>query len=159
MQAWGPVVLRLAVGAVFVAHGAQKLFGFWGGGGPSATAAFFAQLGLSPAYPLALLVGLVEFVGGLFLVGGAFTKVSAGLLIANMLVAVWKVHAPNGFFLNWTNAPGLGHGYEFNLVLLGALGALFLSGPGALSVDERRLEAAESQAAGRARLRAKSGAG
>jgi putative oxidoreductase len=70
-----------------------------------------------------------------------------------MVVAVWKVHAPNGFFLNWTNAPGQGHGYEFHLVLLGALVALILSGPGALSVDARRLRSAESLAAGRARLR------
>jgi putative oxidoreductase len=155
MQAWGPAVLRLAVGAVFVAHGAQKLFGIWGGGGPSGTAAFFAQLGLTPAYPLALFVGIVEFVGGLLLVGGAFTRVSAAVLTANMLVAVWKVHAPNGFFLNWTNVPGQGHGYEFNLVLLAALAALLLSGPGALSVDGWRLSSAESLAAGRARLRSK----
>lgn len=153
MQPWGPTVLRLAVGAVFVAHGAQKLFGLGGGGGPSGTAAFFAQLGLRPAYPLALLVGLVEVGGGLLLLGGAFTKVSAGLLTATMVVAVWKVHIPNGFFLNWTNAPGQGHGYEFSLVLLGALAALLLSGPGALSVDEWRLRSAESLAAGRARLR------
>jgi len=153
MQAWGPVVLRLAVGVVFIAHGAQKLFGFGGGGGPSDTAAFFAQLGLTPAYPLALVVGLVEFLCGLLLVGGAFTGVSAALLTATMVVAVWKVHAPNGFFLNWTNAPGQGHGYEFHLVLLGALAALILSGPGALSVDARRLRSAESLAAGRARLR------
>lgn len=153
MHAMGPTVLRAAVGAVFVAHGAQKLFGVWGGGGPSGTAAFFAQLGLSPAYPLALFVGLVELVGGLLLIAGAFTLVSAALLAANMLVAVWKVHAAHGFFLNWTNAPGQGHGYEFNLILLAALVALMLSGAGALSVDERRLKSAESLAAGRARLR------
>ena len=61
------LVLRLAVGAVFVAHGAQKLFGLWGGGGLTGTAAFFAQLGLTPAYPLAILVGLVELGGGLLL--------------------------------------------------------------------------------------------
>jgi putative oxidoreductase len=153
MHAMGPTVLRAAVGAVFVAHGAQKLFGVGGGGGPSGTAAFFAQLGLTPAYPLALFVGLIELLGGLLLIAGAFTMVSAALLAANMLVAVWKVHVANGFFLNWTNAPGQGHGYEFNLVLLGALAALMLSGPGALSVDERRLRSAESLAAGRARLK------
>lgn len=153
MHAMGPTVLRAAVGAVFVAHGAQKLFGVWGGGGPSGTAAFFAQLGLSPAYPLALFVGLVELLGGLLLIAGAFTLVSAALLAANMLVAVWKVHVANGFFLNWTNAPGQGHGYEFNLVLLAALVALMLSGAGALSVDRRRLRSAELLAAGRARLK------
>ena len=154
MQAFGPAVLRLAVGVVFLAHGAQKLFGLWGGSGPSGTAAFFQQLGLSPAYLLALFVGLVEFVGGLLLIAGAFTLVVTILLTLDMLVAVWKVHLGSGFFLNWTNAPGLGHGYEFNLVLIASLVALMLTGPGTLSVDSRRLRSAESLAAGRARLRA-----
>ena len=154
MQAFGPAVLRLAVGVVFLAHGAQKLFGLWGGGGPSATAAFFQQLGLSPAYLLAIFVGLVEFLGGLLLIAGGFTLVVCVLLTLNMLVAVWKVHLGSGFFLNWTNAPGMGHGYEFNLVLIASLAALILTGPGALSFDARRARSAESLAAGRARLRA-----
>ena len=154
MQPFGPAVLRLAVGAVFVAHGAQKLFAFWGGGGPGGTAAYFAQLGLSPAYPLAVIVGLVEFAGGLLLLAGAFTFAAALALTADMLVAVWKVHVANGFFLNWTMSPGAGHGYEFNLVLAGALVSLMLTGPGALSVDGRRVRGAEAAAAGRARLRA-----
>jgi putative oxidoreductase len=153
MQAFGPTVLRLAVGAVFAAHGAQKLFGYWGGGGPTATAAFFSQLGLSPAFPLAVFVGMVEFAGGLLLMAGAFTPAVSALLIVNMFVAVWKVHIENGFFLNWSGAPGQGHGYEFNLVLIAALATLALSGPGALSVDGRRRQSAESLAAGRARLR------
>jgi uncharacterized membrane protein YphA (DoxX/SURF4 family) len=71
-----------------------------------------------------------------------------------MGVAVWKVHAVNGFFLNWANTPGQGHGIEFNLVLIGALAALMLSGPGAFSIDGRRARSAEAEAAGRARLRA-----
>jgi putative oxidoreductase len=154
MQAFGPAVLRLAVGVVFLAHGAQKLFGLWGGGGPSATAAFFQQLGLSPAYLLAIFVGLIEFCGGLLLIAGAFTLVVSILLTLEMVVAVWKVHAGSGFFLNWTNAPGLGHGYEFNLVLVASLVALMLTGPGALSVDAWRTRSAEALAAGRARLRA-----
>ena len=77
MQPYGPAVLRLSIGLVFVAHGAQKLFGVWGGGGPSGTAAFFAQLGLTPALPLALLVGLLELGGGLLLMAGAFTTAAA----------------------------------------------------------------------------------
>jgi putative oxidoreductase len=147
-------VLRLAVGAVFAAHGAQKLFGLWGGGGLTGTAAFFAQLGLEPAFPLAIFVGLVELAGGLLLAAGAFTLVASALLTVNMLVAVWMVHLPSGFFLNWTMAAGAGHGYEFNLALIGALVSLMLTGPGALSFDRYRARAAERQAFGRARMRA-----
>ena len=154
MALFGPTVLRLAAGAVFAAHGAQKLFGLWGGGGPSGTAAFFAQLGLTPAYPLALAVGIVELCGGLLLIAGAFTLVAAAALTVTMLVAVWTVHLANGFFLNWTMAPGQGHGYEFSLALIATLVSLMLTGPGALSVDRRRAQAAETQAFGRARMRA-----
>ena len=149
----GPLALRLAIGAVFVAHGAQKLFGIWGGGGPTGTAAFFAEVGLTPAYPLALLVGIVEVAGGLLLMGGAFTLITAAVLTVDMLVAVWTVHLASGFFLNWTMAPGQGHGYEFNLVLIAALVSLMLTGPGALSFDRYRAQAAEADALGRARLR------
>jgi putative oxidoreductase len=154
MQAYGPAVVRLAVGAVFMAHGAQKLFGIWGGGGPTGTAAIFSELGLTPAFPLALLVGVVELVGGLMLILGALTIVAAGGLTATMLVAIWKVHFANGFFLNWSLTPGQGHGYEFNIVLIGALVSLMLTGPGAFSIDGRRARSAEAEAYGRARLRA-----
>jgi len=149
----GPLVLRLALGAVFVAHGVQKLFGIWGGGGPTGTAAFFAQLGFNPAYPLAILVGLLELTGGLLLMGGAFTLITSGVLIVHMLVAVWSVHLSSGFFLNWTMTPGQGHGYEFNLVLIAGLASLMLTGAGALSFDRHRARMAEADALGRARLR------
>lgn len=153
MQPFGPLVLRLTVGAVFAAHGAQKLFGVWGGGGPDGTAAVFAAQGLTPAYLLALLVGFVELAGGLLLIAGAYTLVAAGLLLVTMALAIWRVQWPVGFFLDWTRAPGGGHGHEFNLVLIGGLASLILAGPGTLSVDGRRARSAESEAAGRARLR------
>lgn len=146
MQPYGPVVLRVTVGAVFVAHGAQKLFGIWGGGGLADTAGFLAQLGLTPAFPLAVLVALVEFVGGLMLIAGAFTLYAAATLIINMAVALWKVHLAHGFFL-----PA---GYEFVLTLIGALVALMLTGPGPFSIDGSRARSAEAEAYGRARLRA-----
>ncbi|MCA1558901.1 MAG: DoxX family protein [Acidobacteria bacterium] len=152
MQPYGLAILRLAIGAIFIAHGAQKLFPIWGG--VDGTAAFFTQLGLAPAVPLAVLVAVVEFFGGIMLVLGAQTMVVALALAIDMVVAIWKVHFANGFFINWTMAPGQGHGYEFNLTLLGALVALMLTGPGALSVDGQRARTAESRAAGRARLRA-----
>lgn len=153
MQPYGPAALRLAVGAVFVAHGAQKLFGVWGGG-LEGTAAYFTQLGLRPALPLAALVGVVELVGGLMLIIGAATLFAALALAMTMAVAIWKVHLANGFFLNWNLTPGQGHGYEFNLVLIGALISLMLSGPGAFSIDGQRARSAEAKAYGRARLRA-----
>lgn len=146
MQPYGSAVLRLAVGTIFVAHGAQMLFGVWGGLGLSGTAAFMGRLGLGPGFPLALLVALVELVGGLMLIIGAFALFAALALAIVMGVAIWKVHLAAGFFL-----PA---GYEYNIVLLGALISLMLTGPGAFSIDGRRARSAEAEAYGRARLRA-----
>src|SRR5262245_53340930 len=101
MQPYGPAVLRLAVGAVFVAHGAQKLVGV-GGGGLAATAAGFAEVGLAPALPLAVLVGVVELLGGVMLLCGALTLWVSASLAATMAMAVWKVHLAHGFFMNWS---------------------------------------------------------
>jgi putative oxidoreductase len=154
MQAYGPAVLRLAVGAVFVAHGTQKLFGVWGGGGLSGTAASIGQLGLAPTFPLALLVGVVEFFGGLLLILGALTLFAAAALALEMVVAIWKIHGTNGFFLNSSISSSQGYGFEYNLVLIGALISLMLTGAGAFSVDGRRARSAEARAYGRARLRA-----
>lgn len=146
MQPYGSAVLRVAVGTIFVAHGAQMLFGVWGGLGLSGTAAFMGRLGLGPGFPLALLVALVELVGGLMLIIGAFALFAALALAIVMGVAIWKVHLAAGFFL-----PA---GYEYNIVLLGALISLMLTGPGAFSIDGRRARSAEAEAYGRARLRA-----
>lgn len=147
IPAYGPAVLRLGLGAVFVAHGAQKLFGAWGGQGFSGTATFFGQLGLEPAYPLAVTAAIVEFGGGLLLIVGAFTFFASLALVADMAVAVWKVHLAQGFFVS-------ANGYEFNLTLIAGLLCLMLTGAGALSVDGRRASHAATVAAGRARLRA-----
>jgi putative oxidoreductase len=144
---YGPAVLRLAVGASFVAHGAQKLFGVWGGGGLSGTAAYFSQLGIEPAYPLAVVAGTVEFAGGLLLILGALTLFASLALVVDMVVAVWKVHLVHGFFAS-------ANGYELNLMVIAALVCLMLTGPGAFSVEGRRASHAAAAAAGRARLRA-----
>lgn len=154
MQPFGPAVLRLGLGLIFAAHGAQKLFGVWGGGGIAGTTAFFEQLGLPLARILAVAVGVTEFGGGLLLILGAFTSVAALALGVVMLGAIWTVHRPHGFFLNWSLAPEAGFGYEFNLALLAGLLCLALTGAGALSIDGRRADAAEREAFGRARLRA-----
>jgi putative oxidoreductase len=155
MEAFGPVVLRVTVGAMFVAHGLQKLFGVWDGGGLSGTAAHFASLGLTPAFPLAVAVGVTESAGGAMLLAGVFTRSAAVALTMVMLVAIYTVHWPHGFFLNWGLTPGQGHGFEFSLIVVGALLCLILTGPGALSIDHARARSAEADAAGRARLRGK----
>jgi putative oxidoreductase len=155
MDHYGLTVLRLVVGATFIAHGAQKLFGVWGGAGLAATAASFDSLGLSPGYSLAVAVGLTETLGGMLLMGGALTLLAAAGLIVTMLGAIWNVHGPNGFFMNWAMTPGKGHGIEYNVVLIAALVCLMFTGPGAVSLEHRRERWAESDRAGRARLRRK----
>ncbi|MGH9372430.1 MAG: DoxX family protein [Vicinamibacterales bacterium] len=152
MESYGPAILRLMVGAMFVAHGMQKLFGSFGGGGLTGTAAYFDAIGLSPGFPLAVAVGVTEFGGGLLLMAGALTRYASVALALVMVGAIWNVHFENGFFMNWAITPGVGHGVEYNLVLVAALLCLALTGPGALSVDHRRSRSAESDAAGRARL-------
>ena len=141
MREWGYLLLRVALGVIFLAHGSQKLFGWFGGDGFAATVGYFgAKLGI-PA-PLAALAIVTEVAGGLAVLFGAFTRTAALGLAVTMIVAAAKVHLTNGFFINWANTAGQGHGIEMN-VALGAM-ALFLTlaGPGrwALAGDtERRL--------------------
>lgn len=151
MEAWGPAILRTAVGVVFVAHGLPKLLPVWGG--PADTIALFQAIGLPVPFILATLVGAIEIVGGLALIAGAFTMWTALVLGIDTAVAIWKVHGRHGFFLNWSLEPGVGHGVEYSVVLLAALVCLALVGPGAFSFDGRRARAQELAALGRARLR------
>lgn len=122
------LVLRLVLGGVFVAHGAQKLFGSFGGPGIEGTAGFHEQIGIKPARPMAILAGLAEFVGGILVIAGFLTPLAALALVVVMIVAILKVHLENGFFA----ASG---GYEFNLVLVGVAVALLLAGSGAYGID------------------------
>lgn len=126
----GLLALRVGLGLVFVVHGAQKLFGLFGGGGLEGTAQFFGAVGIPMPGVMALVVGIVEFFGGIAMIAGAFTHVVSLLLAIVQAVAIVTVHLPNGF-------TGEG-GYEFNFVLfLGAV-ALFFIGPGRYSVDVAR---------------------
>lgn len=131
----GPLCLRAAIGVIFIAHGSQKLFGLFGGAGLQATGQFFAQLGFQPGAFWALVAGATEFFGGLAVLLGAGTQVAALLLSGLMLVAMVKVHLPNGFFLNFALTPGVGHGIEYNVALLGGCLALLFGGPGKFSVE------------------------
>jgi putative oxidoreductase len=128
-QGWGVAFLRVVVGIVFLAHGGQKLFVF----GMAGTAGFMGQVGIPFPMLAAIVVMAVEFLGGLALVLGLFTRWAAIPLAFDMLVAILVVHLKAGFFLP--------NGYEFAFTLLGASLALALLGSGEASVDrilERR---------------------
>src|SRR5256885_14927624 len=122
------LVLRLVVGLTFAAHGAQKVFGAFGGPGINGTAGFFEQIGLRPGKLHAWIAGLTEFVGGLAIALGLVTPIAAAALIGVMTAAVITVHLKNGFFV-------ANQGFEFNLVLAAALFALAGIGSGDLSLD------------------------
>lgn len=124
----GALALRIPIGIVFAAHGAQKLFGWFGGYGLEGTGQFFASVGLNPGYLLALLAGLAEFFGGLALVAGLLVRPAAAALAFAMLIAIFAVHWGKGFFA----ASG---GYEFALALFAASLSLLFSGGGRFSVD------------------------
>ncbi len=160
MNGLGLVVLRLALAVVFVAHGAHKLFGLWAGpaigvGGLDMTAQQFASLGLNPSFLLAVTVGVVETLGGLLLVVGWFTRFAAPAMGLVTLLTMWKGQWANGFFLNWTGLTDRGQGFEFSLILLGALLCLTFIGGGEWSLDGQREASRASRQAGRARLRGK----
>jgi putative oxidoreductase len=122
------LALRLVVGLGFAAHGAQKLFGAFGGHGLDGTAAGFEQIGLRPGKLHARVAGSAELFGGLLIALGLLTPLAAAALIGVMTAAVITVHLPKGFF----NANG---GYEYNLVLVAALFALAGVGAGEWSLD------------------------
>ncbi|WP_374666812.1 DoxX family protein [Ramlibacter sp.] len=122
------LALRVPVGLIFVAHGAHKLFGWFGGYGLEGTGQFFGSIGLSPGYVMALLAGAAEFFGGLALVFGLLVRPAAAALAFAMLVAVFAVHWSKGFFA----AQG---GYEYALALFAASVSLLFSGGGRLSAD------------------------
>ena len=124
----GLLILRLVVGLTLAAHGAQKLFGWFGGYGIAGTGQFLEQLGFRPGRMHAAQAGLAEFVAGFFLAAGFLTPAAAAL-VAVMLVAAVSVHIKNGFFAQ-------SGGYEYTLLLGGAALALAFTGPGALSLDQ-----------------------
>ncbi|HTX18864.1 MAG TPA: DoxX family protein [Bacteroidota bacterium] len=129
----GLMLLRLVLGAVFFAHGAQKVFGWFGGYGLSGTVGYFRNVVHVPA-PLAYLGPFVEFVGGVALILGIFTKFAALGIFLMMLVATIKVHLPAGFFLSG-KGDGKGQGYEFTLTLAVVSLVLVILGGGIYSLD------------------------
>jgi putative oxidoreductase len=126
-------ILRLILGIVFFAHGAQKALGWFGGYGFSGTMGFFThQLGI-PA-PFAFLAICAEFLGGLGLIVGFLARVAAFGIFCNMVVAVFMVHYKIGFFMNWSGAQK-GEGFEYHLLVLAMTAAIMIAGAGAFSID------------------------
>ncbi len=122
------LILRLVVGALFMGHGAQKLFGLFGGQGVSAMAGWLQGLGLRPARLWAIVAGVCEFGGGLLFALGLVTPIAALALIAVMLTAIATVHWTKGLWVS-------NGGYEYNLVLSAVAVALALGGPGTYALD------------------------
>lgn len=120
--------LRVGAGVIFAAHGAQKLFGWFGGYGLEGTAGWMTSIGLEPGLPMAVLAGGAEFFGGLLLIIGLFVRPAALMLAITMVVAIVTVHLEHGLFLS-------NNGYEFGLALLVISAALAVRGAGSLSID------------------------
>mgnify|MGYP006153999623 CR=1 FL=1 len=125
---YGITLLRIVTGLTFAAHGAQKLFGWFGGYGLEGTGQWMASIGLAPGYLMALLAGSAEFIGGLALIIGLLARPAALGLTILSLVAIFSVHIHNGLFM-------ANNGYEFALALLAAAVSLLISGAGNASVD------------------------
>ncbi|MGO4349734.1 DoxX family protein [Paenibacillus sp. MCAF9] len=126
--ALGLLVVRVVVGLLFVGHGAQKLFGWFGGYGPKGTGGWMESIGIKPGVAMAVAAGLMELIGGLLFVAGLLTPLAAVLIVLTMLGAIVKVHAPNGI---WATA----NGYEYNLVLVAIAIGIALTGAGEYSID------------------------
>ena len=128
MATAGLLILRVVIGAIMIGHGAQKVFGWWGGPGLAGWTQAMIRMRIRPPRPWALISAFGEVGGGLLLILGLLTPLACAAIAASMVVAVALVHLPRGF---WVSKGG----YEFNLSILGAVAALALIGPGGASLD------------------------
>jgi len=128
MVALGLLILRVVIGLTLAAHGAQKLFGWFGGPGMTGWTGAMNRMRIRPATPWAWMSARAEFLGGIGLVLGLLFPLPSAAIAGSMLVAMMIVHLPKGFFVSKG-------GYEFNLSILGAVASLALTGPGAYSLD------------------------
>ena len=128
MTGLGLLVLRLAVGLIVAGHGAQKLFGWWGGPGMTGWTGAMTRMRIRPPAAWAWISALGEFAGGLLVALGLLSPVGSLALVGSMLVAIALVHWPKGF---WVSKGG----FEFNLLIVGAAAAVAIAGPGAYSID------------------------
>lgn len=124
----GLLLIRLVIGLSFMAHGTQKLFGWFGGYGLKGTGGWFESIGMKPGVRMALLAGLSELVGGALFAAGFLTPLGALMIAGTMLMAIIKVHGPNGY---WATQ----NGYEYNLTLLVVAISIAITGPGYYAID------------------------
>jgi putative oxidoreductase len=128
MLDFGLLIIRLVIGLLFIGHGAQKLFGWFGGYGLKGTGGWLDSIGIKPGVTMALLAGLSEVVGGLFFAAGLLTPLAGILIAATMVIAIAKVHGANGLWVTQ-------NGYEYNLILLVVAIGVALTGPGKYALD------------------------
>jgi putative oxidoreductase len=132
-DSWSSLVLRVVLGVVIFAHGAQKLFGWFGGNGFSGTMGFFTNVMHLP-WLIAFLVIIGESLGSLALIAGLLTRFTAASFIVIMLGAIATSHWPQGFFMNWFGKQQ-GEGFEYHLLVIGMSAALLIAGGGKWSID------------------------
>ncbi|MBA2252286.1 MAG: DoxX family protein [Nitrospirales bacterium] len=132
-DSWSNLVLRIVLGVVIFAHGAQKLLGWFGGNGFSGTMGFFTGVMHLP-WLIAFLVIIGESLGSVALIAGLLTRFTAASFIVIMLGAIATSHWPQGFFMNWFGKQQ-GEGFEYHLLVIGMSAALFIAGGGKWSVD------------------------
>lgn len=124
----GLLIIRLVIGILFIGHGAQKLFGWFGGHGLKGTGGWFESIGMKPGVMMALFAGLAELIGGILFALGFLTPLAALMIAGTMIMAIVKVHGPNGL---WATS----NGYEYNLTLLSVAIGIALIGPGRYALD------------------------
>ena len=128
MMDFGLLLIRVIIGVLFIGHGAQKLFGWFGGYGLKGTGSWFESIGMKPGVTMALFAGLAELIGGSLFTLGLLTPLAGIMIAGTMVMAIVKVHAQNGL---WATA----NGYEYNLTLLAVAIGIALIGPGQYALD------------------------
>jgi putative oxidoreductase len=131
---FAPLMIRIPLGLIMMAHGSQKLLGLFGGPGLTGTfRGFEERLHIPPIFTLLAIIA--EFAGGFGILTGFLTRLSAAGVAVVMMVAIYKVHWAHGFFLNMYCTAGRGHGYEYAIALLGMALYLIFAGGGRWCLD------------------------
>ncbi|MDC2866254.1 MULTISPECIES: DoxX family protein [unclassified Bacillus (in: firmicutes)] len=123
----GLLIIRLIIGITFMGHGAQKLFGWFGGYGLKGTGGWMESIGLRPGVLMAFMAGATELLGGFLFAAGIFTWIGALFIVGTMLVSIITVHGKNGYWVTQ-------NGFEYNLVLIAVAVGVALIGPGAYTL-------------------------